>query len=202
LTDKQEDHGVDAIGKLIEVLQPLSPETRINVLQFVFKALNITLLQATPAAPAYTPSPPRAPLAHTPPPADQPPPHQATVTDLRTLKEQKQPKTVNQMVAIMAYYLARLAPTNERRDHITPADIAHYFPQAAFELPTAPPAQTLLNAKNGGYLEQIATGQYRLNPVGHNLVTHRLPRGEGNSSSAGSRRRSAKKGAKKKKAKK
>jgi hypothetical protein len=102
----------------------------------------------------------------------------------------------------MAYYLAHIAPTDQRRDHITPDDIKRYFPQAGYELPTGPPGQTLLNAKNGGYLEQVATGQYRLNPVGHNLVTHRLPRGDGNSS-AGTRRRPAKpKPAKKKKARK
>jgi hypothetical protein len=102
------------------------------------------------------------------------------------------------MVAVMAYYLAHHAP--EPRDYITPDDIKKYFPQANFELPTSPPSQTLVNAKNAGYLEQIATGQYRLNPVGHNLVSHRLPSGETNSK-AGARRRAAKKakkGAKKK----
>ncbi|WP_426423749.1 hypothetical protein [Bradyrhizobium genosp. A] len=207
MTDRQqEDHGVEAIGKLIEVLQPLSPETRANVLQFVFKALNITMAgeaPAAPAAPAFTPAPPGAAPAHISAPVRQPPaPPAGALTDLRSLKEQKQPKTVNQMVAIMAYYLAHLAPDGERRDHITPVDIARYFPQAGFELPTGPPAQTLLNAKNGGYLEQIATGQYKLNPVGHNLVTHRLPRGEGNSLVGSGRRRAVKKGAKKKKARK
>jgi hypothetical protein len=193
LIDQQDDHGVQAITTLLDVLKPMDDATRINVLQFVFKALNFSMPGAAPVASAYNPPLPGAP-AHTTPPAHHahmPPP--GGVTDLRSLKEQKQPKTANQMVAIMAYYLANHAPGDERRDFITPDDIKKYFPQAGFELPTGPPSQTLVNAKNGGYLEQIATGQYRLNPVGHNLVTHRLPRGDG---AANTNRRPAKKGKK------
>jgi len=183
----QEDHGVGAIGKLIEVLKPMNPDTRINVLQFVFKELNITMPGAAMAshvptiAPAAPPEPPAQPTAST---------VLGGITDLRSLREQKQPKNANQMVAVMAYYLAHHAP--ERRDYITPDDIKRFFPQAGFELPTGPPSQTLVNAKNGGYLEQIATGQYRLNPVGHNLVTHRLPAGDRNSGGS-TRRRTPKK---------
>jgi hypothetical protein len=44
---------------------------------------------------------------------------------------------------------------------------------------------TLVNAKNAGYLDRIASGQYRLNPVGHNLVTHKLPRGENGAQTRG-----------------
>jgi hypothetical protein len=186
LADQDEDHGVGAIGKLIEVLKPMNPDTRINVLQFVFKELNITM---PGAAPAYTPPPPGTPV-YTPPAHQQKPTPPGAVADLRSLNEQKQPKTANQRVAVMAYYLATHAP--ERREYITPDDIKKYFPQAGFELPTGPPSQTLINAKNSGYLEQIATGQYRLNPVGHNLVTHRLPAGEG-AAGTGTRRRAAKK---------
>ena len=57
-----------------------------------------------------------------------------------------------------------------------------------FELPIGPPGQTLLNAKNAGYLDLSGKGQYRLNPVGHNLVTHKLSRGEGSAPSGGPRR--------------
>ena len=188
MTEQQEEHGVEAIGKLIEVLKPLDAKTRINVLQFIFKALDIALPGAG-AAPAYTP-PATGFTAHNPPDVDTRPSSTPSAIDLRSLTEQKQPKTANQMVAIMAYYLATFA--QERRDYITPDDIKKYFPQAGFELPTGPPSQTLVNAKNAGYLEVVATGQYRLNPVGHNLVTHRLPTSE-NNSGKGARRRHSKK---------
>jgi hypothetical protein len=80
---------------------------------------------------------------------------------------------------VLAYYLAHLAPAHERRDHIVADDIKKYFPQANFELPTGSPGGTLVNAKNAGYLDGSGGGKYRLNPVGHNLVTHKLPRDEG-----------------------
>jgi hypothetical protein len=54
------------------------------------------------------------------------------------------------MVAIIAYYLANFAPPNERRDYIVAEDIKKYFVQANYELPTAPPRMTLVNAKNAG----------------------------------------------------
>jgi hypothetical protein len=93
------------------------------------------------------------------------------------------------MVAVLAYYLAHLAPAHERRDHIVPDDIKKYFPQANFELPTGSPGVTLVNAKNAGYLDGTGAGKYRLNPVGHNLVTHKLPRVEGSGPTRRTRRR-------------
>jgi hypothetical protein len=92
------------------------------------------------------------------------------------------------MVAVLAYYLANLAPPHERRDYIVPDDIKKYFPQANFELPTGSPNVTLVNAKNAGYLDGIGAGKYRLNPVGHNLVTHKLPRVEGSAPARQTRR--------------
>ena len=89
------------------------------------------------------------------------------------------------MVAILAYYLAHLAPADQRRDYIIADDIKKYFPQANFELPTGSPGVTLMNAKNAGYLDAVGSGHHRLNPVGHNLVTHKLPRVEGSAPSRG-----------------
>jgi Transmembrane secretion effector len=34
---------------------------------------------------------------------------------------------------------------------------------------------TLTNAKNAGYLNALERGRFKLNPVGHNLVAHKLP---------------------------
>jgi hypothetical protein len=97
------------------------------------------------------------------------------------------------MVAVLAYYLANHAPTDQRRDYIVADDIQRCFPSANFELPTGSHNATLINAKNAGYLDALGNGQYRLNPVGHNLVTHKLPRGEGSTPSRGARKKAAKK---------
>ena len=104
------------------------------------------------------------------------------------------------MVAVMAYYLSNLAPPGERRDYIVSDDIKLYFNQANFPLPTGRPGVTLVNTKNAGYLDALTGGQYRLNPVGHNLVAHKLGKDDGVAPARSTRRvrNGTKKGAKKK----
>jgi hypothetical protein len=177
MPEEQEDQELAAIKTVLAALTPLKAEARGNVIEYVFRRLGIT---APAGATSAQPAAPQAVQQSTPPapaPNLQAPPPGAP-TDLRSLTEQKKPTSANQMVAVLAYYLANLAPADQRRDHIVPDDIKKYFPQANFELPTGHHNMTLVNAKNAGYLDVIGAGQYRLNPVGHNLVTHKLPRGE------------------------
>jgi hypothetical protein len=101
--------------------------------------------------------------------------------DIRSFATLKAPKTLNEKVAVMAFFLSQMAGPAERRDYITSEDIKPYFIQADFELPTGPANMTLTNAKNAGYLNALERGQYRLNSVGHNLVAHKLPKKEGGS---------------------
>ena len=101
----------------------------------------------------------------------------AQVSDIRSLREQKQPKTDVEMAAVVAYYVSELAPGGERKDAIGSADIDKYFRQAMHPLP-GNTTMTLVNTKNAGYLDGLGGGRYRLNPVGHNLVVHGLPRAE------------------------
>jgi hypothetical protein len=196
LTDQQEDHGIEAISKLIELLEPLTPDTRINVLQFVFKALNISM-------PGMVPTPVFTPQAETPHATAPQPQHQGPTTslgmpnDIRSLTDIKKPKSANQMVAVVAYYLANLAPPGERRDYITADDIKPYFNQASFPLPNARPSMTLVNTKNAGYLDALNNGRYRLNPVGHNLVALKLGNDDGAPARGLRRGRNSKKTARK-----
>lgn len=101
--------------------------------------------------------------------------HSDRLVDIRTLREEKQPATDVQMVLIVAYYLAELAPPSLRKESITVTDVTEYFKQAGYPLPKEA-RFTLTNARNAGYLDAIGNGQYKLNPVGHNLVVHKLPR--------------------------
>jgi hypothetical protein len=178
MPDESVDHELAAIRTVLEALTPLKPEARSNVIDYVFRRLGIVAPAGITAAHQAAPqsvqqSAPTAPSAqlHAPPPG--------APTDLRSLTELKQPKSANQMVALLAYYLANVAPADQRRDHVVAEDIKKYFPQANFEEPTGPHSMTLVNAKNAGYLDAVGAGQYRLNPVGRNLVMHKLPRGEG-----------------------
>lgn len=183
-----------AIKALQATLEPLKPDARTRVIGYAFSALGITVPQNPPA-----PTVPLALATIVPPPHPQnlPP---GSPTDILTLKEEKQPSSSIQMIAVMSYYLAQLAPANERRDYITVEDIQKYFVQARYPLPGAP-SQALIHAKNAGYLDAIEAGKYRLNSVGHNLVAHKMP-GDGTAPrKSGSKKKAAKKAAKKTKKK-
>ncbi len=96
-------------------------------------------------------------------------------TDIRALKQQKQPSSANEMAALIAFYLSEVVPEAERKTAVEQEDMTKYFKQAGFPLPKAP--QVLLtNAKNAGYFDAVGSGKYRLNAVGYNLVAHNLPR--------------------------
>jgi hypothetical protein len=96
--------------------------------------------------------------------------------DIRSFKTIKLPANGQEMAAVVAYYLAYKAPEDQRRETISPADVDKYFKQAAFPLPTRT-RTVLVSAKNSGYLEEAGNrGEYKLSPVGYNLITHHLPR--------------------------
>ncbi len=82
------------------------------------------------------------------------------------------------MAALVAYYVSELAPEADRKKEITKPDIERYFKAAGFNLP-ADASFTLVNAKNAGYLESAGPGKYKLNPVGYNLVVHRMGNRDG-----------------------
>ncbi len=95
-------------------------------------------------------------------------------TDIRSLKDEKNPKSATQMAAIVGYYLKELAPEGERRETIKTADLETYFKQAKFELPKKL-EQVLIDSKRAGYFEGASRGEYKLTRVGYNLVAHRMP---------------------------
>lgn len=101
-------------------------------------------------------------------------------TDIRQLRELKQPKSASEMAAVVAFYLSEAAQPAERKEIVETADMIKYFKQARFNL-LGSPNMTLVHAKNAGYFDAVGNGQYRLNPVGYNLVAHNLPRGTGES---------------------
>jgi hypothetical protein len=177
---------LQAMKTLVETLEPLNPDVRTRVIEYVFKVLGIVGTQ--PSAPPILATPPGQPA--TLPPllthgTDRP-------TDILSLKEEKDPKTATQMIAVVAYYLAHLA--SERQNFITQEDVEKYFVQGKFLMPGSK-SMALVNAKNAGYLDAIEPGKYRLNSVGYNLVAHKMPKD--GSAQGKPRRKTAKKAAKK-----
>jgi len=121
---------------------------------------------------------------------------QQQMVDIRSLRNKKQPNSDMEMAAIVAYYLSELTPEENRKDVIATEDIKTYFKQAGHPLPKAPEF-TLPNAKGAGYFESAGRGKYRLNPVGHNLVVHGLPRAVSESSQRPRRKKTSKSSQKK-----
>lgn len=101
-----------------------------------------------------------------------------TIMDIRTLTAEKQPRSANEMVALVAYYLSELAPEAERSTTVNPDTIRGHFKMAGVPLPRVL-RSVLPNATVAGYLENVSRGEYRLNPVSYNLVVHGLPRSSG-----------------------
>jgi hypothetical protein len=163
-TNDQSDPELSAIQTILSALTNLQVEQRQRVIDYVFQRLGLTTAQpaATQAVAPHMASP-AAPASVI-----------QRLNDIRSLKEHKRPRSANEMAALVAYYLAELAPPGARKTEIGTEDITTYFKQANFPLP-AVLRNTLVNAKAAGYFDSASHGLYKLNPVGHNLVAHGLP---------------------------
>ncbi len=108
-----------------------------------------------------------------PPPSAQPSARTGP-TDIRSFFAEKQPSSDIEAAATAAYYYQYLAREGDRRGGIDSASLQEAFRLAKRPLP-AKTYFTLMNAKNAGYLDSAGEGgQFRLNPVGYNLVEHTL----------------------------
>lgn len=169
-TDNVQDKLISSLTTVVRALEPLTPDERERVFSSALTLLGQKVQPKTQQIVAdqqKTPVPLTSGLAAS----------SRTPTDIRTLKDQKNPRTDIEMTVLVAYYLSEVVEPEKRKDFITADDITTYFKQAAHELPKNAP-QTLRNAKNAGYFESQAEGQFKLNPVGHNLITHTLPKSE------------------------
>jgi hypothetical protein len=156
-----------AIDEMIAALVDLNSDSeRLNAIRTVLSHFNLSELPVSPPSPGGGECIATEGKTVT-----------TRVTDIRALKEEKQPSTANEMAAVVAYYLQELAPPEERKRDVGVQDIVEYFKQAGFRLPKAT-QQILHNAKAAGYFKAVGAGRFALNPVGYNLVVHNLPRAE------------------------
>ncbi len=167
------DKELEAINQIMEALDSLEIEEKKRVLDYVFTRLGLKSIKNEQDSSQFNLVPSET--------VQQKNLHadfaQSTaVKDIRSLREEKQPQTAIQMVALVAYYLSEMAPLGERKDTINSEDITKYFKQAGFALPKGEPIYTLRNARNSGYFDPTSeAGTYKLNPVGYNLIAHNLP---------------------------
>jgi hypothetical protein len=165
------DTEIDAIRTVLTTLQPLAPDVRLAVLEYVLKRLDLPLSRVLGSPPSSNSSI----IERIDASLEAASPQTEKVIHLKELKEQKKPKSAIEMAVLVAYYLSHSVAPKDRKTSISTKDIETYFKIAGYKLPTAP-AFTLPNAKNAGYLDSVGHGEYKLNPVGYNLVVHSLPR--------------------------
>jgi hypothetical protein len=168
------DAELKAINTIVSALNSLYQDQRNRAIEYVLRRFGVPsqgLVEARTLSPSTaTNAPVLASLATRPEIRPQEP---GEVKDIRTLKETKNPKSASEMAALVAYYLSEIAPSGDRKDAINKTDIERQFKSAGFRLP-ADASFTLVNARNAGYLDSAGGGNYKLNPVGYNLVVHRM----------------------------
>jgi len=177
------DQEVQAIKEVLKALTPLSDKARASVLDYVVKRLDLSSAQITHSV--VSGSTGQAVAAST---ASEAGSGAAAPIHIKAFKEQKKPRSANEMAAVVAYYLANLLPSGQRKGTINQRDVETHFKIAEFPLPQQVRV-TLPNAKAAGYFDSAGDGEYRLNAVGHNLVAHAMPRGKASDSGRAGRRR-------------
>ena len=176
---------MEAIGAVLKALDPLESKARQSVLDYVIRRLDIPLPSTQGGAlPPKTSLPPGEPPLTPREPTDQ--------VHIKDLVSGKKPRSAIEMATLIAYYLSHKAPQKDRTQTVNTKNIDTYFKIGGFKLPTKPQF-TLANAKKAGYLDSVGDGNFKLNPVGYNLVVHSMPK----ASEQGARRPQQKKSSKK-----
>lgn len=106
-------------------------------------------------------------------PAAEPSSQRRGQVDAKSFFQEKAPSSQSEAMAVATYYLTELAPPDMRAPAIDAKTATTVFRQARYPLPKRT-SQVLVNAQNAGYLVRVGPGEYRLSPVGFNLVEHTL----------------------------
>lgn len=146
------DQELIAISSIIQLLSPLTEVERSRVLEYVLKRLNMSAVRPPPSINV------EGTTVHTARVTGE-----SFVQDIRTLTAEKQPRTGNEMVALIAYYVSELAPEGELSKTVNVDVIKRYFKMAKFPLPRVP-KNALTNAAAAGFIDNVSRGEYSLNP--------------------------------------
>lgn len=163
---------LEAIRLVIQALEPFDSKDRERIVRWAEEKLGMTsastITPPTGSAAAPNPALPHQAAAPAPTPA-------TGVKDIKTFVMAKQPKSDNQMAAVVAYFHHFEAAAGERKESIGKEDLIDACRKSDRKRP-ARPEQVLVNTYHAGLLDKAGTaGQYRLNSVGENLVAMVLP---------------------------
>lgn len=161
---KQDD--LEAVREISARLEAFTSEERERILRWVRERLSMPNMPTATALPSalITPAQP-ATLGSSPATGPQ---------DIRTFVQSKDPKTENQLAAVVAYFHRFLATGGERKETIGSDDLLDACRKA--DRPRIKrPANVLVNAFHEGLLDRAERGTYKLSTVGENLVAMVLP---------------------------
>lgn len=163
----EQDKELKAINDILTSLSGLDEESKKRAIKYVLGRLNVDFKEQVGSQDFLTKP---AVLV------ERVEANNGDLVDIRTLKEEKKPKSSIQMVVLLAYYLKEKASAEDRKDIISGEDISKYFPQAGYQIPEGKngPTDTLNNAKRSGYLESAGAGKFKLNAVGYNLAAFKM----------------------------
>lgn len=164
---------LDAIRAVVRALEPFDPRERERIIRWAAEKLGMSAaptpaLQGTPGAVGSPGSlqHPAGGLHANPSPAPK---------DIRSFVVDKNPKSDNQLAAVVAYYYHFEAAPAERKDSIGKEELIDACRKSDRKRP-ARPEQVLVNTYHAGLLDKAGSaGKYRLNSVGENLVAMVLP---------------------------
>lgn len=180
----------EAVRLVIAAIEPFDLKERERIIRWATEKLGMA---TSPAATSGTAglglaAQPGAPLSAGP----------AVLKDIKSFVLQKNPRSDNQLAAVVAYFHHFEAPPSERKESIGKEDLIDACRKSDRKRPKRP-EQVLVNTYHAGLLDKAGTaGQYRLNSVGENLVAMVLPEQRASSTSA-PRKSSVRKGGAKKK---
>lgn len=180
----------EAVRLVIEALEPFDAKARERIIRWASEKLGMS---ATPLAAlggsAFT-------LPQTPKAA--PAVSASSSKDIKSFVLQKNPRSDNQMAAVVAYFHHFEAPPNERKESIGKEELIDACRKSERSRP-ARPQQVLVNTYAAGLFDKAGSpGQYRLNSVGENLVAMVLPEQANSTSAISNKARKNKPKAKKK----
>ena len=167
------EHEGKAIQDISKILRPLNMVSKKNVMEYVSKSLgfNENLNHSNSIIPQ------KSSIFEFPAPKQSKSPTktgQKEIMDIRSLAEQKKPRTATEKIVLVGFYLSEIAKGSEKTEQFSSNQIEKYFKQAKFKLP-ANIFVELNRAKLAGYIENAQRGKYKLNPVGYNLIAYNLP---------------------------
>ena len=154
----------EAVRQVIEALEPFDPKERERIIRWAAEKLGMVAAPSASsgAAALNTPARPGVLLPAVP-------------KDIKSFVLQKNPRSDNQMAAVVAYFHHFEAPPSERKESIGKEDLIDACRKSDRKRPKRP-EQVLVNTYHAGLLDKAGTaGQYRLNSVGENLVAMVLP---------------------------